>query len=178
MHVLEQKAHIRCDPRPLAVGRVDPRLVTVQEETPPRKSAVSLCQLPLAFAKVCSRLCEHFHVSFPVSTPSVHPNCYRIHPPVSLSDTRSLEAAPLLTHVRRFTRVCSSVDSLCTYPFYCMRSGIGGGIDSFFEYLMKAHLLTGKQEYLAMFEEVGDSSLFLPPRATYPVVLSTPDGLG
>jgi hypothetical protein len=38
-----------------------------------------------------------------------------------------------------------------------MRSGIGGGIDSFFEYLMKAHLLTGKQEYLAMFEEVGDS---------------------
>jgi len=32
-------------------------------------------------------------------------------------------------------------------------SGIGGGIDSFFEYLMKAHLLTGKEEYLAMFEE-------------------------
>jgi hypothetical protein len=32
-------------------------------------------------------------------------------------------------------------------------SGIGGGIDSFFEYLMKAHLLTGKQSYLEMFEE-------------------------
>ena len=32
-------------------------------------------------------------------------------------------------------------------------SGIGGGIDSFFEYLMKAHLLTGKQSYLDMFEE-------------------------
>ena len=32
-------------------------------------------------------------------------------------------------------------------------SGIGGGIDSFYEYLMKAHLLTGKQSYLDMFEE-------------------------
>ncbi|KAJ1495828.1 glycoside hydrolase [Baffinella frigidus] len=32
-------------------------------------------------------------------------------------------------------------------------SGIGGGIDSFFEYLMKAHLLTGKALYLDMFEE-------------------------
>lgn len=32
-------------------------------------------------------------------------------------------------------------------------SGIGGGIDSFYEYLMKAHLLTGKLLYLEMFEE-------------------------
>ena len=32
-------------------------------------------------------------------------------------------------------------------------SGIGGGIDSFYEYLFKAHLLTGKQSYLDMFEE-------------------------
>jgi len=32
-------------------------------------------------------------------------------------------------------------------------SGIGGGIDSFYEYLMKAHLLTGKSSYLEMFEE-------------------------
>mmetsp|Transcript_24831 Transcript_24831/g.59085 ORF Transcript_24831/g.59085 Transcript_24831/m.59085 type:complete len:543 (+) Transcript_24831:178-1806(+) len=32
-------------------------------------------------------------------------------------------------------------------------SGIGGGIDSFFEYLLKAHVMTGKETYLEMFEE-------------------------
>uniref|UniRef100_A0A7S4PR72 alpha-1,2-Mannosidase n=1 Tax=Guillardia theta TaxID=55529 RepID=A0A7S4PR72_GUITH len=32
-------------------------------------------------------------------------------------------------------------------------SGIGGGIDSFYEYLLKAYFLTGKSTYLNMFDE-------------------------
>ena len=38
-------------------------------------------------------------------------------------------------------------------------SGIGAGIDSIFEYMLKAYILFGKDEYLKMFEEAYASIL-------------------
>ena len=33
--------------------------------------------------------------------------------------------------------------------------GIGAGVDSFYEYLLKSYVVFGRTEYLHMFEEVG-----------------------
>ena len=42
---------------------------------------------------------------------------------------------------------------VCVCACVCVCSGIGGGIDSFFEYLYKAYLLTGKKKYLKKFNQ-------------------------
>ena len=35
-------------------------------------------------------------------------------------------------------------------------SGVGAGIDSYYEYLLKAHILLGDQDYLARFNKVAN----------------------
>jgi mannosidase alpha-like ER degradation enhancer 3 len=44
---------------------------------------------------------------------------------------------------------------MCCIWFFNTDSGVGAGIDSYYEYCLKAYILLGEEDYLQRFNQVG-----------------------